>query len=639
LKQSLDKALVAKMQDARVLLVLDNLEHLAEPIAPILGWLIATTVNLKLLASSRVDIRVRGRKRYPLAPLPLPIDTEKDLATLAQIESVTLFLDRVRDVLPAFALAPENASVIAAICRRLNGIPLALELAAARTGQLALPDILQQLDHSLELLVDGPLDVPDRQQTMRGALDWSFALLDDVSRKLFVRLGVFHGGASLAAIAATMGDTTNTAQLPVRLQALVEHSLVQLRHDGDGERYVVLEVIRAYAGERLASEGEEDVVQERHLQYFVQLAADAYTQRDGPDQGVWMGRLAQETDNLRAALQWSIAEQRDEAAQLCQFLWPFWYRTSLFDEGLVWIARTLDARANLDAPLRQQCLLGRGQLLRMLGRYDEAEVALRESAELARQSGDLLRLSEALNYLGFLRGERGDFATSLALLDEALVAARQVGDAMQLAYVLHNLGCTAYNSGDLDTAERSLSEAATRCEQLGDTFGLALALENLGLVARARKDYAAAVGYFTRSSAAYAELQDDTAVAHLQLNLGALALITGDHAEALRRLREALAFFQRTNNQQYLIESLEAIAEVWSKTGRQARALWCWAATDAARQAAGLPQTALDQRRFAAAREHTVSELNANEVAEAQRLGQTTSLDDAAATVVQELSQ
>lgn len=514
----------ARLAERQTLLVLDNLEHLLQA-APVLADLLAACPSLALLVTSRALLQVSGEHVYEVRPLQLPSsEPYLTLEALAMVPSVVLFVARARAVLPDFALTPTNAPVVAAICRRLDGLPLALELAAARLRLFPPEALLARLGQRLPLLTDGPRDLPTHQHTLRATLDWSYALLSEDEQALLRSMAVFSGGTTLEALEALwdMVAAQDSSLLDL-LTTLVNHSLVQREQAlgggvlesgvsddaftgvaaSDHVRMGMLEIIREYAGERLCAAGEEDTACQAHAHYFLALAEQAEPELEGSRQANWLVWLEQDHANFRAALQWSREQQAAETGlRLAGALWRFWYQRGYLGEGRAWLdeflalAETCDPseHAQVDvleqdpgqemyAAWRAKALHGAGWLAFGQGDYLGAQGYHEASLALRRQIEDRAGVAHSLNNLGGVASTLGDYAHAAALLEESLSLYRQLDDSYGIASVLHNLAGIAWAQGDYARARVLCDEELVLRRRLGDSAGIARALEGLGILA------------------------------------------------------------------------------------------------------------------------------------------------------------
>jgi predicted ATPase/class 3 adenylate cyclase len=483
------EALLKHVKDRQLLLILDNCEHLVSACAELTRQLLQSGPHLKILASSREHLHVAGEASYQVPALasPDPQDTIP-LAALTQYEAVSLFVDRTVAARPAFQLTQQNAKAVTEICHRLDGIPLAIELAAARARALSVEMIAARLSDRFRLLTRGDTSALPRQQTLRALIDWSYDLLTEHERALLGQLAVFAGGWTLDAAEAVGadGDVARTDVLDL-LTNLVEKSLVVL--DPEGARYRLLETVREYAQERLNESGYGDHGRTRHLAFYLALAERARPELVGPEQGAWLVRLDLERENLLAAHAW--CDRAEGGAELglklvCS-VWRYWLSRGLLGLGYRLTVEAL-ARAGAQGRSAARCraLFDAGQLASSMGRYSEAREYLEESLAIAREIGDERRVAAALQPLALAFLGQGDLDAARIHLREALALARGLGDKRSIAAALNALAQLHRVEGQLDTAEPLYDQVLALARELGDRESIAIALLNLAMVSIGR---------------------------------------------------------------------------------------------------------------------------------------------------------
>jgi len=619
--QPLDETVRAFMRQKRLLLVLDNFEHVLAA-APLVEDLLAACPHLMVLTTSRAALQLRGEYRFPVAPLALPqADVSTDVMALSQSPAVALFAQRAQAVRPSFRLTPENGAVVAAICARLDGLPLAIELAAARTPLLAPWELLARLDPRLPLLRSGVSDLPARQRTMRDAITWSYDLLNPAERRLFRSLAVFVGGTTLAAAEAVchVADDTPTCVLD-GVQSLVDKSLVQIEEYGDGARLVMLETIREYGWEALIASGEDERMHGAHAAYFLALAEEAEPRFTGAEQAATMARLGVEHANLRAALQWMRESGAvEQGLRLAGALWRYWLTQGYLSEGRTWLEAFLaraeeDDRAAMAAAwakalyaagvlmteqgdyARATTLMSEGlpavralgqdryaaalanvlgNITRYQGMYDRAMAWYTESRTLFERLGNAHGVAIALNNMGTVARAQGEYARALALLGESLAAKRVLGDKRGISVALINVGDVARDQGNYARAATCFEESAALYRELGDKPGLAYALNNLGDVARDQRALERATVLYEESLALFNDQGDQAGIALVCKNRGDVARLKGDIVEATRHYQESMARYQTVGHTLGMAECLEGLAHLagmrhrWEHTARE----------------------------------------------------------------------
>jgi non-specific serine/threonine protein kinase len=477
------EALVRYVRDRQMLVVLDNCEHVLDACAQLAKGLLQTGPNVRILASSREPLHVPGEAVYPLPALSVPGERES-ASTLAKFDAVRLFIDRATAVQPAFKMNG-NAVAVARICRRLDGIPLAIELAAARVASLPVDQIAARLSDALAVLKGGDRTQEARQRTLRASIDWSHDLLDIPERELFRRLAVFAGGWTLeAAEAVGAGGDVAPEDVLDLLTRLVEKSLVDL--DANGERYRMLDVVRQYAQELLSASGEQDAVRSRHLDYYSSLTEQARNNFTGPQQGMWHSRLDAERENLLSAHSWCdhAVNGAERGLLLARNTKVYWIVGGLLDIGHRVAAEAL-ARLRPGARDEARCraLLDTGQFAFFMGRYGEAQRHLEESLAIARELGNRQRVAAALQPLGMACFGQGHLTTARKHLEEALELARELGNKRDLAAAMNAIGGLHRSLGNPGTARKLYDEAVTLFDELGDHESRAVVLLNLAMVA------------------------------------------------------------------------------------------------------------------------------------------------------------
>jgi predicted ATPase len=452
--QAIEETLQEFLRERALLVLLDNFEHVISA-ATLVATLLSVCPRLVVLATSRSRLRVRGEYVVRLQPLSIPSDDGGLLpAVVAESEAVQLFVVRARDVDRDFALTPANAPAVAKICARLDGLLLALELAAAQMERFTADELLTGLGEPLKVLVEGPRDLPDRQQKLHQTIEWSHALLSAPEQTLFRRLGIFLGGCDVEAAQAVCDPDRELApDVTVMLEALVHQSLLRREKQNDGTRFRLLETIRAYALERLTDTAELEGVRQKYAHYFLSLAAAAAPELRGPAQGRWLARLELEHANMRFAVGESpFRTDLDVELGMVAALWQFWVTHGHLSEGRVRAERVLARTAGADWRLRVRALNAAAVMAWQQGAYEQAEQRCEESLALSRQSGEADLSSFALNGLGNVAWARGDYDSVRKHYEESLTLRRRLGDQANIATCLNNLGTLASDRGDYEQA-------------------------------------------------------------------------------------------------------------------------------------------------------------------------------------------
>ena len=551
--------------EKRLLLVLDNLEHLLGAAVEVAG-LIESCPNLVVLATSRGPLRVRGEQEYPVHPLALPSSTlnpsENDVLGAP---SGRLFLERARAVAPDFAISQNNAGDVAAICWRLAGLPLALELAAAKVRLLEPAALLARLDRALSTA--WTRDLPERQRTMRSTLDWSHDLLTEDERVLFRRLFVFSGGFTLEAAeeVCAFGEIEQEDVLEV-LGRLLEQSLVTVSPAADrSRRYGMLEPVRQYAREKLEESGEVAATYERHAERFVTLAETAKPVFLGPEYPMWSERLEREHDNLREVLRWAR-----EAGDVCAGLrvvgalsW-FWWTHGYLHEGRRWaealLSQPLDVERPGCGPARAGALCAAGELAFGQGDLPQAAGLFEESLALYRGLGDDTGVAAVLAELGQVARAQGNHARAVELSGEGLRLGRRLGDCRVAAIALGTLGRVERHQGNLEDAISRYEESLVHFREIGHGWGSAFALANLAVAALGRGEIERAVALGEESFSIYRELGDRSGMALALINLGDVARERGEEERAVALYNDALALHQKLGNERGMARALRRLA-------------------------------------------------------------------------------
>ena len=605
--RQLKEQLKNHLREKQMLLVLDNFEQVIDA-APLVTDLLSAAPRLKVLVTSREVLRLSGEKDYPVPPLSLPdLKRLPPLERLTQYEAVALFIERAVAVRASFTVTNENAPAVAEICYRLDGLPLAIELAAAHVRVLPPQRMLSELSHRLRFLMGGARDLPARQKTLRGAIDWSHDLLSGDEQKLFRRLAVFVGGSTLEGIEAVC-NIEDDLKILETVESLVGKSLVK-QTEADGEpRFATLETIREYAGDRLVAAGDEERLRERYWHYFLALAEEAELKSVGAEQAKWLRRLDEEHDNLRSALDWSLAQAGSEGGlRLCGGLQRFWWTRGYLSEGRESCMRVLaKAGAQERTPERAKALKAAGVLAYQQGDYPAARALDEECLAIQRQLGDQRGIAGSLNNLGLVACDQGDFPAARLLHEESLTIVRELGDRKGIANSLNNLGNVVYDQGAFSSARGLYEESLAIARELGDREGVARVLGNLGNVAKHQGDFPSARALHEESLAIKRELGYRQRIASSLNSLADLAIDEGDFASAQALYREALVIGRELGERLRIAFSLEGLAAVVAALGSSLRAARTWGAAERLRAEAGSPLPPKDRpaydRRVAAAR-------------------------------------
>src|SRR6266851_3405431 len=596
------------LQEKQVLLLLDNFEQVVAA-APALVELLTACAQVKVLVTSRAVLRVSGEYECPVSPLALPSPKElPDARAVAQSPAVALFVQRAMPRLPDFSLTDANAAVIAAICARLDGLPLAIELAAARIKLLPPEALLARLEHRLAVLTSGARGLPARQQTLRSTIKWSYELLSADEQHLFRRLSVFVGGCTLKAVEAVCNEVDHVGlHVLDGVAALLDNSLLQQTEQaGEEPHFVMLETIREYGLECLAARGEREQTRCAHTSYYLELAEEAEPKLSSAEREQWAHRLEREHDNFRAALSWSLEQRRgdpggrpervggEEALRLGGALWRFWLLHGHLSEGRQWLEKALAvAVPQVPSALRAKALGGAGVLAHYQGDYRQAKVLCEESLALFRELGDKQGMVDSLNGLGLIVGQatraRNDYAVARALYEESLAILRELGDLWGIAETHWDFARVAFYQGDYTAGNPLCEESLAIFRELGDRRRIAEILGSLGgYMAFYQGNYIIELTSMEESLAIMRELGDRRSSARLLWALGHAAFVQDDYAKARTFYEEALAILQELGVKWFIASCLDGLAEVAVAQGQPEWAAHLLGAAALLREALGV---------------------------------------------------
>lgn len=554
------------VRDLHILLVLDNFEQLL-PAAPLVAELLAVGPGLKVLVTSRIRLNLRAEHELPVPPLKVPLLTGPlTLEQLLENEAVRLFAERARAASPGFRLDAHNAEAVARICQRLDGLPLAIELAAARVKVLPPQAILDRLDERLKLLTGGSQDLPDRQKTLRSTLEWSYSLLQDQEKILHARLGVFVGGFGLEAAEAVCNPSGDLDVLE-GISSLINNSLLKQEETWNGApRFGMLETIREYALERLAQNGEMALLQKQHARYFARIVTEqAGRGLFGPNATYWLNWLQLEYDNVLATLVWtqSTPEGMPLGPDLVGWLNWFWYRRGYFNEGRLWTERILNSPSTSPFTSQGAMVTLMSSLLAMWqGDLTVAEERATRALGILQQMEDESNLPWALMGTGVILINRGRDREAHALLKEAQALFKDQENPYMQATALVHLGNVALGLGDPMEAGEWLAQAHRLFQEIGEEWGLAFVLNNLGEVARVQGNYEQAGKYYVECEKLLRATGDQGDLARLIHSLGYIALHQDNPSHAEERFRESLAMFRRLGNKRGIAECIAGMASL-----------------------------------------------------------------------------
>lgn len=592
--QTLTQALVDGLKAKRLLIVLDNCEHLLPASSQVVSALRRACSGVRVLATSREPLGVSGEQTFRVPSLSLPSPKAAvSLQNVGQFEAVRLFVERAMLVKPNFELTTQNAAVLSQVCTRLDGIPLAIELASARVRTMPVEDINARLDNRFRLLTGGDRSALPRQQTLRALIDWSYELLSESERLLLTRLSVFVGGWTVETAAEVCSsEGMEDWEVFDLLSSLVDKSLVVAAVQSDAARYHLLETVRQYCMERLQESGEAATFRARHRDVFMELAEEAENQLTGPDQRRWLEVLECEHDNLRAALAWS-AESQDGAIpglRIAAALGKFWLQRGYWTEGRQHLERALSREwktVMLEPGIR--ATLAAGRIAISQGAYAAARTMLTEILELCRVTGNRAGAGDALHFLGVLAFSEGEFIQARPLLEDALEIYEKLGDKRRIAAVLNNLGNTTGQQEDYAAARPIFEKSLRICREIGDKRGTLVALCNLGNGALDNREYALAKALNEESFELCKELGDRMAMSVLLGNMGELAFLLEDYEGSKRFFSDGVRLATELGDSIGVAYGLEGFASLAQVAGHGERAARLWGAASALREASGAP--------------------------------------------------
>ena len=564
------QALIEALAGRRMLLILDNCEHLLDPLVDIVDTLLHHTPDLQVLATSREALGMAGESLMPVPSMTLPAPTELGdahaLEALTECDAVRLFLERGRAVQPTLTLTNENAEAVAQICRRLDGIPLAVELAAARVRSLPPQQIAARLDDRFRLLTGGSRTALPRHRTLRAAFDWSFDLLSEAEQVLLRRLSVFGGSFSLEATEAVCrGGAVSSDEMLDLLSRLVDKSLLAPEEGSTEARYRLLETIHDYAQEKLSESEEASDIYARHRDWFVALVDQARSGFfAGPEQATWLQRLSDDHDNLRASLQWTHEDPdgADAELTLASGLWRFWEIRGHLAEGSAWLERALARTGGEVSARRANALTGAGVLAALRGDQAAALAAHEASLLLLREVGNPLAIAAACSNVASAAIEQGNFERARELYGESIELARSSGDMQGAAFTLLNLADLTAREGDAAEADELYAETLQTLETLGDLWGMAQATSRLAQVSRRRGDLPSARARYEEGMVLYRRIGDRRAEARMLAGLGDVTAQEGDHVGAAKVYRDSLSLRSQLGDRAGIASMFERLAGV-----------------------------------------------------------------------------
>ncbi len=610
--RSLQESVRAHLRDKRLLLLLDNFEHVAAA-APLVADLLVVCPGVAVLATSRAALHVRGERVYPVPPLATPDPARLPPPhVLATIPAVDLLVRRARDLAPDFTLDAASAPAVAALCHQLDGLPLAIELAAVRLRVLSPQALLARLGRRLPVLTGGARDPPERQRTLRATLDWSYDLLTATERALFRRMAVFAGGCALAAIEAVCADGADGADAGVGaldgLGALVDKSLVRRDGDLDGEpRFSMLETVREFGLELLAASGEAEWTYRRYAAHYAALAETAEPELVGPRQAAWLGRLDRDAANVRAALGWALAGGDGAlGVRMVGALGRYWEWRGHLGEGRQWLERAVDGREG-PPDARAKALNAAGWLAYRQSAHDRAVALAEESIAVYRAVGDADGVAQALNTLGASLLRRGDARGASAAHVESLRIRRARDDRAGVAASVTNLGLVAEYEGDFARAAALYADGLALYRQLGDTRYVVWALYNVASALRQQGDAARAMACGREGLALFRDLEDTFGMALALQLLGDVACDEGRYKRASALHLKSVGLYEALGNRLGIAEGLESMGRVAMARQQPERAGRLYGAAAALRKEIAAPMSPVERTAY----ERTMATLRA----------------------------
>lgn len=639
------------LSEKRMVLLLDNFEQVIAA-APLLSELLLACPQIKILMTSRAVLRIQGEYEFVVPPLPLPdLDHLPTIEDLTRLPVITLFMQRAQAVKPGFQMTETNAHDIAAICVRLDGLPLAIELAATRIKLLPPRALLLRLEHRLQILTGGRADMPARHQTLRDTIAWSYDLLDEQEQRLFRHLSVFTGGCSLVAIEAICAALGDIA-IPVLdgVTSLLDKSLVLQAERGDDEpRLSLLETVREYGVERMITHEERTRTCDAHAHYYLELAEEADQASYGPEVALWLDRQELENDNFRAALRWVLEQKALELAlRLVRAMAHFWFLRGYLREGLHWITLALEGSEGVAAAVRAKAFYSAGVFAGLLNDYDRSEGFCHQSLKLCQELDDARGQVFALWMLGRIAVERNDYVAARVLGERALSVAQKAEDVWGSALSFHCLGTAAFYQGEYERAqlmlgdclqsfkkandpyfiaeayrrladvffaqgddaltEQFIGECLALVQRMGTKWGIAWGLSILGQVALHHGEYAQARALLEECLAIHKEVWDQKGIAQATALLAKVAAAQQDYVAARALYKECLEVALKVGDKWFIAAHLEGLGETVANRGEDAWATRLWGAAEKLRQEIGAPMPQVARANY----ERMVAKVRAN---------------------------
>jgi predicted ATPase/DNA-binding XRE family transcriptional regulator len=623
--------LIAKqLQNRHLLLVMDNFEHLL-PAATQMGTLLAACRKLAVLATSRSSLHIIGEREHRVWPLARPERaSDHSLDELASFPAITLFVHQAQAAQPSFEMTNANSAAVTAICTQVEGLPLALELAAVRMKTLAPSELESLLENRLGVLTRGPQDHPVRHRTMRSTIAWSHDLLPPEEQDAFRRFAVFVGGATRESAAAVLANGDDIEALDL-LTALLDQSLLQRFETVDGEsRFTMLETIREFALDRLIARAEEQSIRDLHASYFLDLSERGESELNGPNQARWMNRLETEYGNLRTAMAWLIEREDASSSQrMGSALWHFWAASGRLNEGRDWLDRALALSPGERTATRAQALLRRGNLAIDMAGYLDALRFYEESLAILQELGDELNAAGALTGLGIVHGSLGNYGVARGMHESALQFWTKLNRRRGIALAQMNLGVLAAAEDDYARAGHAFNESRLIRAELDDPGGMAWLAFHLGHLCRLEGNIVEADRWLARAQAGFAEVGDRLGVAYVHHEFGCIAHDLGRDEVALFYHLDALREREVAGAIREAVECMEELASIACVRDQLETGVRMLSAAEQWRQSHGVVSTRFQRTRFEATIEYARAQMSHLEFDHAWREGSTTRIDEA----------
>jgi predicted ATPase/class 3 adenylate cyclase/Tfp pilus assembly protein PilF len=625
--------ITAIIADKKALLVLDNLEQIIDAAVDI-AYLVSTCSNLKILATSRTPLKLAAEREFPLSPLSVPQQERLgSFEDVAASPAVALFVDRARKANHRFDLTEENAPTVAEICRRLDGLPLALELAAARIRILSPGALLKRLTHILDVLSRGPRDLPERHQTLRATIDWSHSLLSDAEKMLFRRLAVFSGGFTLEGAEEVCGNEASIMVLD-ELESLLEKGLV--RHADEEDRYFMLQTIKEFALEKLEAAGETAEIKRKHASYFLEIARRTHLGTQGHDQLERMERADQEVSNIQRALEWwlAMAEEGDEEAaelglRLCGELWMYWHIRGMHLSARGWVEDFLEAaNGQRDTPGTCAALLTAGLCSWTLGEYPRAVKELEASYQIAKKLGMAYEMASATSCLIISYLPMGEISKAAENARESLEIAREINNEWIFAFSLAFEGLTSFVSGELEAAEEKYREALKIQRKIGDYEGGGFSLGALAQLAAAKNEFQEADHWYQEAQSSYVRVGDRAEEARILEEMAWNSLKLADTARARRNFSSSIQAYNEIGSVRGIGLALYGLAATEQVEGSAYRAMEIAAAADRFSEEEGIVNMFVDNNPAKESIDSAKEGLSPEELSKASLAGRALAIED-----------